>query len=122
MNQHLTKEQNQQLESIIEGEYPESILSIDDLAFKLHANEEDVENVLIALTEYKVINPLFILKCDNDDFSKIHTYRFYSMEELSSFVKKNIGCRECDSALLENNVEVYFQIPTSRLKKVNDYE
>lgn len=122
MSQYLTKAQNKQLETIIESEYPEAILSIEDLAFKLKVLEENVENVLITLVEYKVINPLFILKCDNDDFNKIHTYKFHSMDDLSSFMKKGNFCEECDSLLLENNVEVYFVIPTVKIKQVNDYE
>lgn len=121
MNQFLTKEQNNQLENIIESLYPETIISIEDLAYKLEASEDNIENVLIKLSEYKIIDPLFILRCDNDEFDYIHTFSFDSFQKLSNFVNKNNAiCPDCSSNFIDSNVEVYFKVPKAKLKKVKD--
>lgn len=121
MNQFLTQEQNSQLEYIIESLYPESILSIEDIAYKLEATEDDVESVLIKLSEYQIIDPLFILRCDNEEFDHVHTFSFNSFMDLSNFVNKNNAiCPDCNSNFFDSNVEVYFKIPKVKLKKVKD--
>lgn len=123
MNQLLTKQQSSQLQDFLETAYPRSTISIEDLAYKLHSNEETIEKVLIKLSDYQIIEPYFILRCDNEEFDNVHTFEFSSLKELINFVKdSDKTCNNCDSEFHDENVEVYFRTPSTTIKKVNSHD
>lgn len=98
---------------------PGSTISVEAITFSTGISRTIIEEVLIILSDLKLLDTLFVLKCNNENFDFSHTYTFTSYENLIEFVKfNNTTCPECDSDFLENNTEVFFLIPPNNLKKV----
>lgn len=119
MNTLLNEQQIFELNNYLSSLLPGSTIAIDATAYNTGISRKVTEEILILLSDFKLINTLFVIRCDNENFDFVHTYTFSTFEELVEFVKHNKStCLECDSELLEDNTEVFFVIPQNNIKKV----
>ena len=119
VNTLLNEQQIFELNNYLSSLLPGSTIAIDATAYNTGISRKVTEEILILLSDFKLINTLFVIRCDNENFDFVHTYTFSTFEELVEFVKHNKStCLECDSELLEDNTEVFFVIPQNNIKKV----
>ncbi len=115
LNEYQINKLNDYLSLLIPG----STISIEATAYNTQISRNIIEEILIKLSDFQVLNTLFVLKCDNEDFDFVHTYAFETYEQLINFVKTNDGiCPDCNSEFLESNTELFFIIPLDNIKKV----
>lgn len=82
-------------------------------------SKNEIEKILVSLSDMNLIDILFVLKCNNENFDHVHTITYSSYRELVTYVLNNDGiCNFCDAELLEKNTEVFFKMPPTDTKKV----
>lgn len=119
MNIHLSEQQIIELNEYLTSLLPGSTISIEATSYNTGIPKLLLEKILISLSDSQILNTLFVLRCDNDNFDFVHTFSFSKFEELIQFVKEHDTlCPECESVFLESNTQVFFLIPPSNLKKV----
>lgn len=119
-NHHnLSKEQIEEINRNLSLVPPTGYFSPQAISDEVNISRDIIANILVSLSEKKIIDIEFVINCDNTDFDSVHTSTHNSFKELVDYVEKNnYTCTDCTERISSENVKVFFKMPQYTLRRL----